>query len=68
MLHPTLMRRKAHKEGEAEIPGEGLCDLESRDQEGDENSGCISDSRGCLEEDSSEEKALSGTTDSLPVI
>jgi len=56
------------QEGEAEIPGEGLRDLESIDQEGDTNSGCIAGSRGCLEEDCWEEEALSGTTDSLPVI
>ena len=56
------------QEGEAEIPGEGLSDLESIDQQGDENSGCIAGSRGRLEEDCSEEEALSGTTDSLPVI
>jgi len=55
-------------EGEAEIHGEGLSDLESIDQEGDENSGSIAGSRGRLEEHCSEEEALSGTTDSLPVI
>jgi len=55
-------------EGEAEIPGEGVSDLESIDQQGDENSGCIVGSKGRLEEDCSEEEALSGTTDSLPVI
>jgi len=56
------------QEGEAEIPGEGLSDRESIDQEGDENSGCIAGSRGRLEKDYSEEEALWGTTDSLPVI
>ena len=56
------------QEGEAEIPHEGLSDLESIDQQGDQNSGCISASRGRLEEDCSDEEALSGTTDSLPVI
>jgi len=56
------------QEGEAEIPGEGLHDLESIDQQGDEDSGCIACSRGRLEEDCSEEEDLSGTTDSLPVI
>jgi len=54
--------------GEAEIPGEGLSDLESIDQQDDENSGCIAASRGRPEEHRSEEEALSGTTDSLPVI
>jgi len=29
------------QEGEAEIPGEGLHDLASIDQQGDQNSGCI---------------------------
>jgi len=56
------------QESEAEIPGEGLSNLESIDQQGDENSGFIAGSRGCLEEDCSAEEALSGTTDSLPVI
>jgi len=56
------------QEGEAEIPGEGQSDLESIDEQGDENSCCIAGSRGCLEENCSEEEALSGTTDSLPVI
>jgi len=56
------------QEGEAEIPSEGLSDLESIDQQGDENSSCIAGSRGLLEEDCSEEEALSGTTDSLLVI
>ena len=56
------------QEGEAEIPGEGLSDLEHVDQHSDEYSGCIAGSRGRLEEDWAEEQALSGTTDSLPVI
>jgi len=56
------------EEGKAEIPGEGLSDLESIDQEGDKSSGCIEGSRGHLEEDCSEDEALSGTTDSLQVI
>jgi len=43
------------QEGEAEIPGEGLRDLESIDQQGDDNSGCIAGSRGRLEEDCSEQ-------------
>ena len=55
------------QEGDAEIPGEELSDLESIDQQGYENSGCIAGSRGRLEEDCTEEEALSGTTDSLPV-
>jgi len=56
------------QEGEAEIPGEGLSDLESIVQQGDENSGCIAGSWGRLEEDCSGEEAQSGTTDSLSVI
>jgi len=56
------------QEGEAEIPSEGLSDLESIDQQGDESSSSIAGSRGRLEEGCSEEEALSGTTDSLPVI
>jgi len=56
------------QEGEGEIPGEGLSDVESIDQQGDEDSGCIAGSRGGPEEDCSEEEALSGTADSLPVI
>jgi len=56
------------QESEAEILGEGLSDLESIDQLGDESSGCIAGSTGRLEEDCSVEKVLSGTTDSLPVI
>jgi len=56
------------QEVQAEIPGEGRSDLESIDQEGDEDSGCIAGSRGRLEDDCSEEEALSGTPDSLPVI
>jgi len=50
------------------MPGAGLSDLESITQQGDESSCCIAGSRGRLEEDCSEEEALSGTTDSLPVI
>jgi len=34
------------QEGEAEIPGEGLSDPQSIDQQGDEDSGCIAGSRG----------------------
>jgi len=56
------------QEGQAEIPREGLSDLASIDQQDDENSSCIACSKGRLEEDCSEEEALSGTTDSLPVI
>jgi len=56
------------QESEAEIPGEGLSDLGSIDKQGDEGSGCIAGSRGHLEEECSEEEALSETTDSLPVI
>jgi len=48
------------KEGEAYIPGEGLSDLESIDQHGDQNSGCRAGSRGRLEEDSSQEEAPLG--------
>jgi len=51
------------QEGEAEIPGEGLSDLESIDQQRDESSGFSAGSRGRLEEDCSEEEPLSGTTD-----
>jgi len=56
------------QEGEGEIPGEGLSDLARIDQQGDESSGCIAGSRARLEEDCSEVEALSGTTDSIPVI
>jgi len=56
------------QEGEGEIPGEGLSDLESIDQQGDEDSGCMAGSRGRLDENCLEEEALSGTTDSLLVI
>jgi len=56
------------QEGEVDIPGEGLSDLESIDHQGDEDSGYIAGSRGRLEEDCSEEEALSATTDPLPVI
>jgi len=56
------------QEGEAEIPGEGLSDLESIDQQGDAISGCIARSTGCQEEVCSEEEARSGPTDLLPVI
>jgi len=55
-------------EGTADIPGEGLSDLESIHQQGDQHSDYIAGWRGRLEEDCSEEKALSGTTDSQPVI
>jgi len=55
-------------EGEAEIPCEGLNDLESIDLQGDEGSGCIAGVRGHLEEHCSEEEALSGTTYSGQVI
>jgi len=61
-------QEEGSQEGEVEIPGEGLSDLGSIDQEGDENSGCIAGSRSRLEEDCLEEEALSGTTDSLSVI
>jgi len=61
-------KEEGSQEGEAEIPGQGLSDLESIDQQGDEDSGCRAGSRGRLEEDFSEEEALSGTTDALPVI
>ena len=56
------------QEGEAEIPGEGLSDLESIDQQGDEGSGRIAGSRGRLKEDCSKQEAQRGTTDSLLVI
>jgi len=56
------------QEGEVDIPGEGLSDLEIIDEQGEESSGCMAGSRGRLEEDCSEKEALSGTTDSLPVI
>jgi len=56
------------QEGEVEIPGEGLSDLESINQQGDEDSSYIADSRGCLEEDCWDEEALSGTSNSLPVL
>jgi len=56
------------QEGEAEIPGEGLSDLKTIDQQGDEGSRYIAGSGGRLKDDCSEKKALSGTTDSLPVI
>jgi len=56
------------QEGKAEIPGEGLRNLESIDQQGDASSGSIARSSARPEEDRSEEDALSGTTDSLPVI
>jgi len=65
---PDTDEEEGSQEGEAEIPGEGLRDLESIDQPGDKSSGCIAGSRGLLKEDCSEEEALSGTTDSLPVI
>jgi len=55
-------------EGQAEIPGERLRDLETIDEQSDENSGSIAGSSGRLEQDCSEEQGLSGTTDSLPVI
>ena len=53
------------QEGEAGIPGEGVSDLESINQQGDEDSGRIAGSWDRLEGDGSEEEALSGTTDSL---
>ena len=56
------------QDGEAEIPSEGLSDLERIDQQGDEISGCIAGSKGRLEEHCSEQEALLGTTDSIPVI
>ena len=68
MLHPTLIRRKAHKRVKPRLPVKDRSDLESIDQQGDEDSSCIAGSRGRLEEECSEEEALSGTSDSLPVI
>ena len=62
------IEEEGSQEGKAEIPGEGLSDLESINQQGDEGSGFIVHSRGRVEEDCSEEEALSGTTDSLRVI
>jgi len=56
------------QEGEVEILGEGLCDLESIDQQGDEGSGSIAGAMCLMEGDCAEQKALWGTTDSLPVI
>ena len=56
------------QEGEEVIPGEVLSDLDTIDQQGDEDSGCIAGSTGPVQQDCSEEEALSGTTDSLPVI
>jgi len=56
------------QEGGAEIPGEGLSEHESIDQQGDEDSGSIAAARGRLWEDCSEGEALWGTTDALPVI
>jgi len=44
-------KEEGSQEGEAEIPGEGLSDLESIDHQGEENSGCIAGSRGRLEDD-----------------
>ena len=37
--------------GEGEIPGKGLRDLESIDQQGDEHCGCIAGSTGRQEDD-----------------
>jgi len=59
---------KGSQASEAEIPGDGLSNLESIDEQDDKSSSCIAGSRGRLEEDCSEEEALSRTTDSLPVI
>ena len=56
------------QEEEAEVSSEGLSYLESIDQRGDENSGCIEGSRGHQGEVYSEEEVLSGICDSLPVI
>jgi len=56
------------QEGEAEIPGEGLSNLASLDQQADESCGRIAGSRGRLEDNCSEKDALLRTTDSLPVI
>jgi len=56
------------QEGEVEIPGEGLSNLACIDQQGEEDSACIAGSRGRREEDWWEKEALSGTTDSLPLI
>ena len=61
-------KEEGSQEGEAEIPGEGLRDLESIDQQADEDSGCGAGSRGRLQVDCSEEEAQGGTADSLPVI
>ena len=55
-------------EGDVEILDEGLDNLESIHQQVDKSAGCIGGSKWCLEEDCSEEEALSGTTDSLPVL
>ena len=52
-------KEEGSQEGKAEIPGQGLSDLESLDQQGDENSGCIAGSRGRPEENCSEKQALS---------
>jgi len=43
------------QEGEAEISGEGLSDLDSIDQQGDEGSHWIAGSRDRLDEDCPEE-------------
>jgi len=57
---------KGSQEGEGEISGEELSDLESINQQGDESSGCIAGSRGSLEEDClAGVEALSGNTDPL---
>jgi len=56
------------QEGEAEIPGQGLSDLETIDQQGNESSGCIASARYRPEEDCVEEEPLSETTESLLVI
>ena len=48
------------QDGEAEIRGDLLSDLESIDQQGDEDSGCIAASRGRLEEACSDQTQKPG--------
>jgi hypothetical protein len=55
-------------EEEADVSGEGLSDIESIDQLGDQNSCCLEGSRGRQDEVFSQEEVLSGVSDSLPVI
>jgi len=61
-------KEEGSQEGDAVIPGEGLSDLESINQQGDESSGCIAGSMCRLDADCAELRALLGTTNSLPVI